>query len=434
MFLLLFFSILIIFTLFIRNHHQWGLYLILLLLPSYQIRLNILGIPSTLLEWMIIITAIAWLLPILRTSKFSWVKLKLALKDENKNNPIPRAFAYPIILFLIASWISVSVSHNTNVALGLWKAYFFEAIIFFIICVYLLTQKKYQTAINFLAGLVIVNGLFGAYQYFTGHFIPNPFWAQEIGRRIVGLYDYPNANSLLVAPLVPLFFVSLISKLKEKKYQEIILLGAAIILSLLTIYWSKSMGGAIGVAVSAFAGLLIYKKTRLATFIIMIMAVAVFPFTPLKQKAITTYNSTKKVHLPINPTSWQIRAQQWRETVSMLKESPIYGAGLGNYKEAVNIYHANNHIEIFLYPHNVFLNFWSEIGLVGLIAFIWLIIVFFQFCWQTYKINPLLTAGLACAMIALLVHGLVDVPYFKNDLALLFWFIVAGVIVIRNRK
>jgi hypothetical protein len=25
----------------------------------------------------------------------------------------------------------------------------------------------------------------------------------------------------------------------------------------------------------------------------------------------------------------------------------------------------------------------------------------------------------------LLIHGLVDVPYFKNDLSLLFWLIVA---------
>ncbi len=28
-------------------------------------------------------------------------------------------------------------------------------------------------------------------------------------------------------------------------------------------------------------------------------------------------------------------------------------------------------------------------------------------------------------MTALLIHGLVDVPYFKNDLAMLFWIIYA---------
>jgi hypothetical protein len=29
--------------------------------------------------------------------------------------------------------------------------------------------------------------------------------------------------------------------------------------------------------------------------------------------------------------------------------------------------------------------------------------------------------GIVLAMVAIIVHGLVDVPYFKNDLALEFW-------------
>jgi hypothetical protein len=29
--------------------------------------------------------------------------------------------------------------------------------------------------------------------------------------------------------------------------------------------------------------------------------------------------------------------------------------------------------------------------------------------------------GIVLAMVAIVVHGLVDVPYFKNDLALEFW-------------
>lgn len=46
----------------------------------------------------------------------------------------------------------------------------------------------------------------------------------------------------------------------------------------------------------------------------------------------------------------------------------------------------------------------------------------------------ILTLASTCAMIALLVYGLVDVPYFKNDLAILFWIIVGIVIVIYNNS
>jgi len=35
-----------------------------------------------------------------------------------------------------------------------------------------------------------------------------------------------------------------------------------------------------------------------------------------------------------------------------------------------------------------------------------------------------LLLGLGGAMVVLLVHGLVDTPYFKNDLSVLFWLII----------
>lgn len=37
----------------------------------------------------------------------------------------------------------------------------------------------------------------------------------------------------------------------------------------------------------------------------------------------------------------------------------------------------------------------------------------------------LLVMGLLSAMVVIVVHGLVDVPYFKNDLAVMFWALVA---------
>ena len=39
--------------------------------------------------------------------------------------------------------------------------------------------------------------------------------------------------------------------------------------------------------------------------------------------------------------------------------------------------------------------------------------------------NSQMSIVLAASMTALLVHGLVDVQYFKNDLAIFFWMLVA---------
>ena len=105
-------------------------------------------------------------------------------------------------------------------------------------------------------------------------------------------------------------------------------------------------------------------------------------------------------------------------TVEMLKTHPILGFGLANYQTAVKSWHILKWAEIYLYPHNLFITFWSEIGLLGLIAFIWLIVLFFK---KTIFNRATLARALIASMLIILIHGLVDVPYFKNDLAVIFW-------------
>ncbi len=433
MLVLLFFSFLILFTFLIRNHPERGLYLILALLPTYQIRLNVFGLPTTLLEGMIVILFIVWIFPYIKNFNFSWQKLINSFKNKVEN-PIPKTIAYPTIVILITSWLSVYVGRDFVSALGIWKAYFFEAIIFFIICIYLLSQKKYQQAVLALGALAIINGFVAGYQYFSGELILNPFWAQEISRRSVGLFSYPNANSLLIAPLIPIFIGQLVSLFKEKRK---VLAGyyiLVVIFSLATIFWVKSFGAVVALATSTIIFLVYYKKTRLISLLFILAFSLSIPFTPIKTRIEKVFISTHEIRLPMNPSSWQIRAQQWRETWEVLKQSPVLGGGLNNYKSAVKPFHINKHIEIFLYPHNIFLNFWTEIGLIGLIGFLWLILAFFKLFIETYSRNKILTLSIALAMITLLVHGLVDVPYFKNDLALLFWFIIAGIVIIKNDK
>ena len=76
-------------------------------------------------------------------------------------------------------------------------------------------------------------------------------------------------------------------------------------------------------------------------------------------------------------------------------------------------------MEVFQYPHNILLNIWSETGLLGLIAFSCILIT-----WVRRGSGPRTTDLILPILTALLVHGLVDVPYFKNDLAVAFWLFV----------
>lgn len=130
----------------------------------------------------------------------------------------------------------------------------------------------------------------------------------------------------------------------------------------------------------------------------------------------------------------QNRLTLWRYTENYLTARPqnfIFGAGIRKFFDKVQKpFYNHKKMEMLLYPHNIILNFWSEIGLLGAISFLVMWVYLFVASWKYCRIDKILGASLAAVLVVFLVHGLVDVPYFKNDLAMMWW--VLAVIVSRS--
>ena len=418
---------------------KWGIYLIGALLPTYLIRFTILGIPATLLEGMIVILFIIWLVKEkVSLNPLVWIEnIKEQGAKSKEQNAIPHTLRLPIVLLLAASTISVFVSPDLRAALGIWKAYFIEPLMFLLIFVYnVKTTDEIKKVIRCLGLTVLAIGVFAIIQKLTGALIPNPFWAAEATRRVTTFFGYPNANALFLVPIILLTVGNLISDflIKVFSFKFLVLSFLIIVLGTLTIIWTQSAGGLIAVIAGIIALALMYKKIRLSVLLLILILTTMAVFSPMVKSEISkTLVQISSTHLPLNASDFQIRAQQWRETLAMLADTPIFGAGLAGYQTLVAPYHQNPHVEIYLYPHNFFLNFWTETGLLGLISIIWILIVFFALIYKAQKKQPTIwTLITASAMMALLVQGKVDEPYFKNDLAILFWIIVGIVIVLYN--
>jgi O-antigen ligase len=123
------------------------------------------------------------------------------------------------------------------------------------------------------------------------------------------------------------------------------------------------------------------------------------------------------------------RIELWTAAVRLIRARPLLGAGLFGFPDRVAPYLSHLHTAAnFIDPHNIVLNFWVETGLLGLLAMAWIIVAAIVTCargwatlpeaWRPYQLGVLL------AMVAVVVHGLVDVPYFKNDLSLEFWVLL----------
>ncbi|MFA4954615.1 MAG: O-antigen ligase family protein [Patescibacteria group bacterium] len=382
-----------------------------LFLPVYLLRAKYFGLPTTLLEMLWAATLLAALL---RLKSAPWHLARERLK----------AWLPPLILWCSASAIGVAIAPDQIAALGLWRAYFLEPVLFFILLVGVLQDKTDRAWI--IRCLILDACLIAAWcavQFLTGYGIPHPWdTASLLTRRATGPFPYPNAVSLFVAPIAALcaglLMKSKVESRKLKVYDSIFHIPYSIFTSWLgflsatsATLLAKSVGGFLGILAATFLTLMARTKTRFYAVAALILAVIVILAVPQIRVPVVSTLSFKH-------WSGKVRLIMWGETWNMLKDRPLFGAGLGAYPAVFKPYHKATFIEIFQYPHNIILNLWSELGLLGIAAFIWLAVVWLKTARR---------AGLVFALplVAILVQGLVDVPYFKNDLAIMFWIFAA---------
>lgn len=420
-----------------------AVFLIIALLPAYLLRFNVLGIPLTFLEAMILISFAVWFFRNIAPNLKTWLK--------NRKTRTPYPYGAEIIAIIVISFIAVAVAGFNTSALGIWKAYFFEPILLFILIMNILPDAKGRKKI--LLALLLgaaATSIWGLFQQATGLFIFNPFWADAGTRRVVSFFGYPNAVGLFLSPLILIFSGWLLSikGWNPKNAISKLLIGAIILISLLTIYFAKSEGAIVGILAAAW--LLLFfanRKTRIISICLAAISIIII-FT------IPTLKNFASDKILLHDLSGEIRRRQWTETMMSLKDWKIItGNGLSGYQAAVAPYHQEGiffnrdkidnfdaqlrasaelrakywqPVEIYMYPHNIFLNFWSELGILGALAFMWLIGKYLFTALKLFFQNKnYLVLGLFGAMTVIVVHGLVDVPYFKNDLSAMFFILLA---------
>ena len=121
-----------------------------------------------------------------------------------------------------------------------------------------------------------------------------------------------------------------------------------------------------------------------------------------------------------------IRVQTWASALAMLRDHPL-GVGLDQFGRLYPHYMdpalaGTNEVNT-AHPHNLLLDIALRMGPLGLLAFTWLLVIFYRRVMK--HTGAPLRIGAAAVMTAALVHGLVDSFYFWPDLAFAFWLMFA---------
>ncbi|MCD4705518.1 O-antigen ligase family protein, partial [bacterium] len=396
------------------------------------------GFPSTLLEAMILIVLAVWFL------QTGFKKIHKKYKKKIPYKPFP--FQTQIILIIIFATISIFIAPNIWKAMGLWRAYFLEPILFFLIFVQIIKTKKDLQKILYALGIsALAVSAFAIYQKITGNFIPVKMWQIEETRRVTSFFTSPNAVGLFLAPIIMIYFGWLFED-RFKNFISALFKILVLIFSIIAIIFTVSQGTWAGLIIAFIFFTCLAIKTKITNASILYVkkfVVFILLIIPLLFSIIYFQNQpiNKYAEKITNSPSFQNRVVLWQGSFEFLKQSPknfIFGAGIFGFPEIQEKFREPLKMEPLIYPHNIFLNFWMDIGFFGMICFLWLIISFFIKIKKSFsEQNKILFIGIASAMITIIIHGLIDAPYFKNDLALLFWIILGifiSVNTIKNKK
>jgi O-antigen ligase len=373
-----------------------------LLAPAYAVRWHYAFYPTTLLENATVLCVAVFAVEAVR----------------HRDAPAWRSpYLVPGLLFLLAGAIAVWSAPSRTAALGLYRAYLLEPVAFaFVVTNVVRTPAR---------ALLVVSGLFlGAVAVGGAN---AAVVAQALARHTYQVTQTPPVVVYLTANAVALYVVPLAAvagSLALHARGPARLVGLAVFaISVPVVVLSFSRGGYLAFA-AVVLGLALSHRRRLALLGVAAagaLALALAP--PIRLRVLIELQNAYG-------SSVDSRIELWSAALRLIRARPLLGAGLSGFPDRITPYFTHFHTGAnFVDPHNIVLNFWVETGLLGLLAMAWIVGAAVVTCvrgwvslpaaWRPYQLGVLL------AMVAVVVHGLVDVPYFKNDLSLEFWALLA---------
>ncbi|MBO0702540.1 MAG: O-antigen ligase family protein [Candidatus Dormibacteraeota bacterium] len=368
----------------------------LTLSPAYVVRLHLDRFPLTVLEVALVVALVVGYIGYWR--ELPW------------RNP----YLIPGVLLLVAALISIAVSPLRLSAANTWLAYFVEPAAAGLLAAAVCRRRAHARVLLLglgVAGAVISVANLGN----TLHAIATHQF-DEVTPPVV-IYTSANAISLYLEPLLAFAFgIVVFSDDRRERWAA----GAFAVLFVLADLFSFSRLGWITLAclivfVAAFTRFRWWSWAAL-----MAAGAAAFALSSsVRRRVLVEFSSS-------SDNTILLRKPLWHSALNMLWHRPLQGGGLDGFQRTVRMYAVDGYNENLIYPHNLFLNFWSEAGLLGLVAIVWYGVQLVRsgvrgVLRQNSPWVRALSLGVLGLVLTFLVHGVGDVPYFKNDQTLAFW-------------
>jgi putative inorganic carbon (HCO3(-)) transporter len=370
------------------------------------------------------------------------------------------SYLAPMIVFLITVCLSVMNAHSASLTLREVLQYGWLFVLFFFLRDVLRPLDTTFATWHLLVAIAVIVSLVGMLQYFTGSG-PTHFLVAQTRARAHGFFDQPNTLGIYLCGIVPIivgmYLVrgSLPSELERLNLRGITRLAFVLVLFgivFLAFVLTYSRGSWLGlfVGMCLFGNLLIHKhlgKRLLIPGVIVMIVSGSIAFDFVRQPEQINRSNSDRLRVLILSAAG-----------SMIQDHPITGIGAGNFKEVLPEYaseelistakrdynpltkewyfNPNKKLDIEL-VHNLFLQILTESGALGLLAFVWILVVFYRDAFKCIRHEQsqqvyIVRAAMLAAVTAILAAGMTGWPFSHGNQELLMYSMAVATTIVRS--
>ncbi len=253
------------------------------------------------------------------------------------------------------------------------------------------------------------------------------------------VYSYLGNPNLLAGYLLPAVILSLVAVFVWQGWLRKALALTIFIVDLGCFRFADSRGGFIGLAIAAVIFVLLlrywYGQSLSQFWRTWLVPILLGVFLAIFAVAFGVSESFRLRVLSIlmgrKDSSNNFRMNVWTAVVRMIRDFPVWGIGPGHdvFNKIYPLYQLPRYNALSAY--SILLEVTVETGFIGLVSFLWLLLVIFNTAWlQLQRLRQLKSAdglwlvGAIAALAGMLGHGLVDTIWYRPAVNSIWWLLV----------
>ena len=360
---------------------------------------------------------------------------------------LPKEIKAAILLLMLAGVLQLLFQVKYEPVLSTpseyFRGFFIYPILYFVLMTKVADDKTVGNTLTSYVYMVMTFCAVALLQFFSGIF---PGDAKDFTGRLTWPYvDFltlksssANWAAFFATPVFILSAAHLLRdvitvKSRRELPREHWLYAAAFPLTGLVIFFTQSYGAFVAIFVAS--SLLLFRSLKLkkflAAFVVLALVAGGVYFLQTQTYKYKILSGQIDYRFDNSVAS---RGDIYRMNAAMILEHPILGVGLNEYQSYFTLKHqqilGHKYGESLIPPHahNFFMSFWTNLGIFGFLGILVLIAGIFS----KFKLKPEYPAQFV--MLAIMIHGLIDSYYWRQEIAYTFWIVAAMCYLYRTGK